>query len=356
MKEINKKKLLIELWGTYPPPYGGVTVHLKRLFHRLKEEPSFELIFLNFNGTVHAPEENILKVKFLPWAFVALIFKKKRILHIHTRQVLAWVLIRIFGFRHRKLITLHNQILRFENGWLKKKLIRFGLNGFDKIILNDNEYGHYIIKNFNVDSQKLKYIGAFLPPLESEFTGLPEEIIRFRKRKKYLLSANAWQLVLINGNDLYGFDTLINLVFELKKTGLDIGLIFLLPQKGDAEYYRKMITKIDELDLNDDILIYEKGLANAFEVWAISDLFLRPTYSDIEGLSVKEALFVGTPVIASDVCQRPKNCYVYHYGDFNDILDKAKDVLKGTLKFHKIEDMVENFDLITDTYKELMKK
>lgn len=44
-------------------------------------------------------------------------------------------------------------------------------------------------------------------------------------------------------------------------------------------------------------------IQNAFEYWKISDVFIRPTTTDIEGISVKEALWVNTPAIASDVCR-----------------------------------------------------
>ena len=277
-------------------------------------------------------------------------------MHIHTRQILAWSLIRILGFKHLKVLTLHNEILRFKKGKIIRYVICFALAGFDRIILNDKNYGSYLIERFKLDSQKLVYAGAFLPPLKSEFVGLPEEIEKFRLRKKFLLSATAWQLVILDGHDLYGLDILIQLIFELKKEKYDVGLVFLLPQKGETEYYEKIKAKIKQLELSNDILIYEKGLPNAFEVWANSDLFLRPTYSDIEGLSVHEALFTGTPVIASDVCPRPKNCFTYHYGNFDELLILTKEVLDGKRSVAKIDYSNENPEKIKSVYLEIVNK
>ncbi len=352
---ILQEKKLIELWGVYPPPYGGVSIHLKRLYSQLKKINQFNLKLLNFSGQIEVPEEGIFKVKFKFFPFFKLPFEKKKIIHVHTRQIAAWILIRLLGFKHIKIITLHNQILRFHGGLLQEFLIKFGLNGFDRIILNDVKYKNYLNKKFHIAQEKFVIAGAFLPPLKEEQRELPERILSFRKKKKFLLSATAWQLVLINGIDLYGFDVLIDLITKLKEIGFDVGLIFVLPQRGDQVYFQKMLRKIKENGLENDILIIEQGLPNAFEVWALSDLFLRPTYSDIEGLSVHEALYMGTPVIASDVCSRPDHCFVYHYGNFNQLLTLTKDVLKGKLKFNKKEIYNNNFIKIFNTYKAVLK-
>ena len=47
---------------------------------------------------------------------------------------------------------------------------------------------------------------AFLPPNKSEYLGLSEDILLFRKQHSFLLSANAYKLRYENGIDIYGFD------------------------------------------------------------------------------------------------------------------------------------------------------
>ena len=66
---------------------------------------------------------------------------------------------------------------------------------------------------------------------------------------------------------------------------------------------------------------------NGFEVWAATDLFLRPTMSDMEGVSIKEALQFGTPVIASDVCTRPNEAVLYEAGNADDLFEKVYPML-----------------------------
>ena len=44
-------KRIIEIWGTYPPPIGGVSIHVKRLFERLLEtDLKDDIILKNFHG------------------------------------------------------------------------------------------------------------------------------------------------------------------------------------------------------------------------------------------------------------------------------------------------------------------
>lgn len=356
MKSKNSQKIPIEIWGTYPPPFGGVTVHIKRLFYHLKKRKNLSVQMLNFNGNIHNPEENIFKVDFTIAPFLLLPFKKKKLIHFHSRKIIGWVLMRLFGFRHLKMVTLHNQILRKSNGKFKKKLTAFGLNGFDKILLNDKEYGMFLHEKFKVSLKKMHFIPAFISPLKSEFKRLPEEILKFRKEKQYLISANAWMLVRIEGKDLYGFDTLIRLMKLLKEKNMDVGLIFVLPQIGDVKYFNHLQNEIEKNGLKNDILIFRKGIPNAFEIWGISDLFIRPTMMDIEGISVKEALFMGTPVIASDVCQRPHDCQLYPYGNFEQLLKITKEILLRINEHKHIEFHESVVELIINEYEKLAKQ
>jgi glycosyltransferase involved in cell wall biosynthesis len=49
--------------------------------------------------------------------------------------------------------------------------------------------------------------------------------------------------------------------------------------------------------------------------------------SDMEGVSVKEALEFGTPVVASDVCVRPREAVLYKKADVDDLYEKVVGVL-----------------------------
>lgn len=89
---------------------------------------------------------------------------------------------------------------------------------------------------------------------------------------------------------------------------------------------------------------------NAFEYWKISDVFIRPTTTDIEGISVKEALWVNTPAIASDICERPAGTLLFENRNYLDLKDKVLKIYKKD-KYETI-DFREN---VPDVVNEILK-
>ena len=62
----------IELWGTYPPPIGGVSIHIYRLIHYLHEKDA-SIILRNFGKTL--PTFTYIKTLNNFWVeFVKLLF------------------------------------------------------------------------------------------------------------------------------------------------------------------------------------------------------------------------------------------------------------------------------------------
>jgi len=59
-----------------------------------------------------------------------------------------------------------------------------------------------------------------------------------------------------------------------------------------------------------------------------SDLFLRPTTTDGDAVSVREALELGVPVVASDAVPRPDAVVLYRAGDLADFVAKVREALE----------------------------
>ena len=60
---------------------------------------------------------------------------------------------------------------------------------------------------------------------------------------------------------------------------------------------------------------------------ARSDVFLRPALEDGDSISVREALAMGIPVVASRVGTRPPGTILFRKGDKTDLVDKLESVL-----------------------------
>lgn len=316
----------IELWGTYPPPIGGVSMHLYRLVHQLYRR-GVPVLLRNFGKS--CPKVPYVKTASHPsLEFVLLLLKRKRIIHLHSNRFSALFLLLIFGIRHRIGITLHNQNLVKEKSFVKRMVIKMFLRRASFVIMNDKDYCRRLCNAFGCGDTNFHILPAFLPPEDSEYLGLGDDVLKFRQQHSFLISANAYKLRYENGVDIYGFDLLIRLVQAIKNRGIDVGLVFCLPMIGNEAYYRQCLQEIEERGIFDNVLILKKEIPNGFEIWKLSDLFIRPTSTDIEGISVKEALYCGTPVIASDVCERPDAAVLFHNRDYDDLESKFFETYK----------------------------
>lgn len=345
----------IELWGTYPPPIGGVSIHIYRLIHNLNQLDS-SVILRNFGKFISKSDVPYVKHVPYPWLeFLLLPFRSKRVIHLHSNNIFAFFLFVLLGRKHRYGVTLHNQNLIKETSFIRKKIIQNFLRKAAFVVLNDDNYMLRLCSHFHCLKNNFYVLSAFLPPDKSEYLGLSEDILSFRKKHAFLISANAYKLRYENGIDIYGFDLLIQLVKSLKDKNINVGLIFCLPMIGDMAYYRKCLSLIKEMDIDDNILIVQKEIPNGFEVWKLSDLFIRPTSTDIEGISVKEALYCGTVAIASDVCTRPKEVILFKNRNYEDLEMKVLDFYKNRNQYQsiKISFVEHTVQQLLDIYKSL---
>lgn len=107
----------IEIWGTYPPPIGGVSIHIYRLIHSLHTIDS-SIVLRNLGK--HVPDIPYVKHVSYPWVeFLLLPFRKKRIIHLHSNNIFAFVLFILLGGRHKVGVTLHNQNLIRETSFIR---------------------------------------------------------------------------------------------------------------------------------------------------------------------------------------------------------------------------------------------
>ena len=282
---MKKYSMKIEIWGTYPPPIGGVSIHIMRLVHRLQEN-NLNVVVKDFNGLNTKKLDYVLPIKNKFIEFFKIPFRKKTIIHLHSSNFAALLLLFFLGKRHVIGLTVHNKRLIDLKNPLKRKLFSLFLRRLDFILLNDSAYKEQFINFFNLKTEKIYLCPAYIRPLEIERMPLSDKTLQFRKDKEFLISANAFMLKLENGLDLYGLDLLIELIAAMKKIEIDVGLIFCLPQVGNKSYYKE--------------------------------------------ISVKEALDFGTKVITSDVCIRPKQAILFKNRNFDDLYSKTIKVYRAS--------------------------
>ena len=198
------------------------------------------------------------------------------------------------------------------------------------VIIGNLTYQSFIDNSIRLP-KKYSIEAAFLPPDELSEQAIlatyPESLFTFLGEHSPIIIANAFQLSLLNGKDLYGFDMCVNALAKLKKEFPQIGLVLVLGAIGDEAYFEQLKHLISLHQLENNIYM----LSGQRELWPLlnkADLFVRPTLSDGASVSVQEALYFNIPVVASDVCIRPKETIIFRCGDQQDFEAIVKKVLR----------------------------
>ncbi len=333
-----KKKVLI--LGTLPPPVGGITIHLKRFIEINKNNGEFEISLFDlrkrkvYGGGKHHGLLKLFKV-----------FIDAKIIHIHisnNSKIFFAFISKIFG--KKVIYTQHNS--RINDGIKFRLFFRL----CDKFILVNN-------KNINLDSSKLNenkiaVIPAFIEPTELEV--LPESLLQVLDKFEFIISANCFKNVQLDGKQLYGFDILVDSFFNLvNEEQISNSLLILVdPSNSMKDFFENEKKKIKSKNNNE--MLFVGSYIDFSSLIKKSNVVVRPTRSDGDALTVREALHFDIPIIASDCSIRPEGTILFNTGDSKDLVKKIHQVYSGeiALNNHKKEDfnknILENYRILTN--------
>jgi glycosyltransferase involved in cell wall biosynthesis len=344
--------------GKYPPPYGGVSVHIQRLTEFLLANNQDTLVINT--SWVKTIKNHVIAMNECKTFFYLLFRAKKAIVHFHIFTLKLIFFIYLVAWKHKVIISFHNE--RFPDLIQSKgKFIFFAiiwmLKKMDRIIMSNTRCAQWA--ESLLPKEKICLLPAFIPPLQS----LPLEldpILHLRKKHRYIIASNAWKISFWKNQDLYGIDILIEMMNHLVNRGkMDVILIFLLSHIGEESYLLKMQDKIKEHRLKERFIFITEPLPEASSLWNISDLVIRATNTDGNSVSVLEALHSGIPVLASDCVERPGAVQLFKNRDLDDLIEKVQQILvhlefyKNKVKLFKITNNAQSF---LDLYKKLIEE
>jgi len=329
---IKPKGLKIGIIGTCPPPYGGVTVHIQRLMKKL-DELNIDYVLYDIFGTEREKKDNrIVCIKHPKlWIIKYFLSTNNEIVHNHTTDWRGQIIVGLMGLLGKKTIsTLHSE--KLIKSWrdyniIKRKVIQIALKSSTSLIVVNADIKEFCL-SIGIDPHKLFLIPAFIPPeLEKEeINEIPKDIRDFLDSHYPLLSANAFKIIFFKGEDVYGIDLCIEVCYRLKQNWNNIGLIFFLPQIGDTQYFSYLQQRLIELNLQNNFLFVTQPYP-FYPILLKSSIFIRPTNTDGDAVSLREALYFGVPSVASDVVTRPEGTILFKNRDIDDFTLKVKDVL-----------------------------
>lgn len=153
----------------------------------------------------------------------------------------------------------------------------------------------------------------------------PESLLQFLAQHTPVICGNAYKIVLDPlGRDLYGVDMAVELLRTLRRHAPRAGVVFAIAVDEQSEYSAALNKRIQDYGLTNHFYFFT-GSRELWPLFGLVDVMVRPTTTDGYGISVAEALFVQTPAIASDVCQRPEGTVLFAC---RDQLDLDRKVLK----------------------------
>jgi glycosyltransferase involved in cell wall biosynthesis len=82
-----------------------------------------------------------------------------------------------------------------------------------------------------------------------------------------------------------------------------------------------------------------------------ADLFVRPSLVDGDALSVREALALGRPVVASDTDARPEGVILFRRGDARDLAEKIAGALERRHTESQAPGRADAVERILDVYR-----
>ena len=98
----------------------------------------------------------------------------------------------------------------------------------------------------------------------------------------------------------------------------------------EAKAIRRLI---EERNLTRSVLMLgDVPHEECLHVMSRSAAFVRPTFTDGDSISVREALALGVPVIASDAVARPHGTVLFETANPQDLMQKMECALEGCLQ------------------------
>ncbi|WP_162247912.1 glycosyltransferase [Devosia sp. Root413D1] len=150
-------------------------------------------------------------------------------------------------------------------------------------------------------------IPAFVPP-RVEDEALPIAVASWLRNVhqsgRGIIAMNAARAFRPHGIDLYGIDMLLTSFLNTSINEKYCAIICVGSRDGADGYLDWLLEQARPLILQDRVKIVF-DLPNFAGVLKEADIFVRPTSWDGDAISIREALWYGLPVVASDAVQRP---------------------------------------------------
>ncbi|HET7755069.1 MAG TPA: glycosyltransferase family 4 protein [Anaeromyxobacteraceae bacterium] len=301
--------LRVALVGDWPPPYGGISIHVQGLEAALREG-GVEVRVLDIMPGAHRAPGVVPARGEVPYAReLARIAARSFLVHVHTTgsNLKSWV-VALAGSRARRVgapqgvLTLHSGLAA---RWLsakrsRRELARAACTGYGQIIAVNAEIAS-ALGDCGVPPEKVLVLPAFSPKLLAS-RSTPPLLEAFRRSHSPLFCAQ------LSPGPIYGADLLEEAWDLVRARERGAGLVVFGTASVTGPLGRRGITA-------GVLALGEIPHPQVLGTMEACDAFVRPTRSDGDAVSVREALALGRTVVASAAGHRPPGCLLFPPGE-----------------------------------------
>ena len=347
-----KTKMRVIQLGPYPPPHGGVQYNLMAIRNYLADRkiPSRVINIIRSPKTdaegVYYPR-NWLQ---LLWLLIRL---RCDILHLHiggsvTFRLLGLSLVCCSLPGTKAILTFHSGGYPQSSEGITagpRTLRGFVFRRFDGIITVNQELVE-LFHRFGVNPDRIRLILPYsLPDLQQDMP-IPEPMEAFLRRSDPAL-ITVGQL-----EPEYNLHLQIDALESLSDKHPNIGLIII----GSGGLGEDLKNRIESGPCAGNIMLCG-DLPNhlTLQLMARSNLFLRTTSYDGDAISIREALHLGIPVIATDTGMRPAGVSLIPSPDREILIRTVEEHLERSVGRLPLSEAGEdNISAVFEFYKELL--
>ena len=350
-------KQRVLLVGSYPPPYGGNSVHMLRLREALRAE--FNIAVVDLYGERSADKDPAIircgtrKPGNALRAILALLRHPASIVHFHVSGmeaflIAAYPMLAVIRRRTLRIVTIHSGsfVAQLKNGpsW-RRRLLRDILRRFDRIVTVNREQKRFL-EQIGIESSAISVIPAFLPPIARESPRAREALELLRGCDRVIVSSGS-------GFPYYGFHNIVEALATLDVGTHRYGLLLGLYNAYDEAY---MVALERSMALHGVRGTLVRDLEPDEFAWLLQscDVYVRATDRDGDAVAIREAQYFGKAVVASDCVERPPAAHLFSTGDSQSLAEalQAADEGKGALA--KAEDM-DGLNALLEIYREALR-
>ena len=313
--------------GPYPPPVGGVSRNMLAIRDKLVRDGHRCSIIATTKSTRQTDEPNVYHPA-SAWALIrqirALNFD---VLHLHvggevSTRVLGLAFICSILGRKRSVLTVHSG--EFPHTKEALSASPFSIRGaifrrFSRIVAVSEPIAD-VFRRYGVEGENVSVIAPYSLERPDPAVAVPEDLREFWEAHSPLL--------LSVGGLEKEYDPLVQIdaLAKIRVTFSNAGLLIV----GDGSMRSEVEAAAAESGCSANILI-AGNVEHAVTLHLINDadILLRTTLYDGDAISIREALFLGTPVIATDNGMRPAGVHLIPMNDAEALATAVEEITKN---------------------------